>query len=164
MTQETAAAAPSKAAIRAEIEDTQRAFHELMASLSPEDWQRPSANPAWRVGQLMWHIAWAAPYFERGVDQCLKGRATNPPRWLFNAINPFITRLGSRGAKPESVREKWDEAVAGLLARLETIEDGDWLKSVETMGQRSTVESSFHSLTTHYKEHEADILKGLGRV
>jgi hypothetical protein len=161
---DTTTTAPSKAGIRAEIDATSKAFHELLSSLSAEDWKKPSANPAWRVGQLMWHIAWAGPYFTRGVEQCLAGKATNPPRWLLDIVNPTITRLGSRGAKPDSVARKWDEAVAGLLAKLETIQDGDWQKSVDTMGQRNTVESSFRALTTHFREHEADILKGLGRA
>ena len=58
-------AQPDRTALRAEIESARKDFHELLASLSDEDWRKKSANPAWSVGQLMWHLGRGAEFSVR---------------------------------------------------------------------------------------------------
>ena len=73
MTQESGPAAtqaPDHSAIRADLERMHKDYHELLGSLSPEDWRRTSANAGWRVGQLMWHVAWGAGYSPQSVEEC----------------------------------------------------------------------------------------------
>jgi hypothetical protein len=43
-------------ALRAELETTRQAFHALLATLTPADWDRPSHNPRWTIGEVLWHI------------------------------------------------------------------------------------------------------------
>ena len=43
-------------ALRAELEATRQAFRALLATLRPADWTRPSLNPAWTIGEVLWHI------------------------------------------------------------------------------------------------------------
>jgi hypothetical protein len=40
-------------ALRVELEITRQAFHALLAALTPEDWDRPSRNPSWTIGELL---------------------------------------------------------------------------------------------------------------
>jgi hypothetical protein len=42
--------------LTAELEATRQTFQALVATLTPADWTRPSANPAWSIGELLWHI------------------------------------------------------------------------------------------------------------
>ena len=155
---------PDKAAIKAELEATRSAFHELLASLSAEDWKKKSANPAWRVGQLMWHIPWGAKFYPRGVEECRKGKGMNPPQWLTNPLNSLMTRFGSRNASPEVVAKEYDRAHEAILASLDTVKDDEWQKGATSFGVYNTIESTFHSVSEHFKEHQADILTGLGRA
>ena len=153
-------------AIRAELEATRRAYQELVKSISPDEWRKKSANPGWRVGQILWHLAWGAGYFPRGVEECRKGKARNPPTWIMNPMNKLITRIGSRGATPQRVLEKYDASHVRILACLDGVQDAEWNKGVKPLGAfgvYKTVESVLHSVTLHFKEHEADILKGLCR-
>ena len=90
---------PSKAALTAGLEETRRHYHELLDSLSEEDWKRKSANASWTVGQLMWHLGRGMEFFSQNVEMCRKGKAPNPPAWIVNPANVFITRIGSRGAE-----------------------------------------------------------------
>src|SRR5437867_9868919 len=55
-----------------------------------------------------------AGYFPRGVEECRRGKATNPPRWIMNPLNMLITRIGSRRATPQSVLHKYDDAHAAI--------------------------------------------------
>ena len=165
-TDQATARIPDREAIRAELESTRRAYHELVKSISHDDWTKKTANPGWRVGQILWHLAWGAGYFPRGVEECRKGKARNPPTWIMNPMNKLITRIGSRGATPQSVSSKYDAAHGRILACLDRVKDDEWSKGVKPLGAfgaYKTIEMVFHSVTFHFREHEADILQGLGR-
>jgi hypothetical protein len=157
-------ATPNREAIRDEIEATRTAFHELLDSLSEEDWRTKSANPAWSVGQLMWHLASGMEFFPRSVEYCRKGKGPNPPSFLIGPGNVLLTRFGSRRASPASVREKYGRAHDSLLACLDGVRDDEWETGARIFGNGYTVESSFREVSEHYREHELDILKGLGRL
>ena len=167
MSDETAApetVTPDRQAIRDEIKATRTAFHELLDSLSDEDWKKKSANPAWSVGQLMWHLGRGMEFFPQGIEHCRKGRGPNPPSFLIGPGNVLLTRFGSRGATPASAREKYDRGHEALLACLESVGDDEWGKSARIYGSDYTIESTFGEVAEHYREHELDILKGLGRI
>ena len=157
------ATSPTREAIRGELESTRSQYHELRNSLSDEDWKKKSGNPAWNVRQLMWHLAWAGGFTEQGVESCRKGKGFNPPNWIADRLNTLITRIGSRGATKESVGEKYDVAHAKIIASLETVQDDEWQKSARVFSRDMTIEKTFRDMVEHFKEHEADIKKGLGR-
>ncbi len=157
-------ATPDRKAIRAQLEQTGKGYHDLLNSLTAEDWKRRSGNRAWSVGQLMWHLAWGAGYFPRAIEQCRKGKASNPPPWIMHPANVLITRIGSRKATPQTVAEKYDVAHAAILACLDGVKDDEWSKGVRSFGQYITIESAFQRFRGHFEEHEADIRKGLGRA
>jgi DinB superfamily len=162
----SATAVPDREVIRAELEATRAAYHRLVNSLSAADWKKRSSNPAWRVGQLAWHLAWGAGYFPKGVEECRRGKSRTPPAWILNPLNMLITRIGSRGATPQSVLEKYDAAHARIITSLEGVRDDEWDKGVKPLGAfgaYKTVELVFHSVTLHFREHEADIAEGLRR-
>ncbi len=156
-------ALPDRQAIRAEIESTQTQYHKLLGSLSDEDWRRKSANPAWSVGQLMWHVSRGMEFFTQAVEYCRKGKGPNPPSWLIAPGNMLLTRFGSRGATRASAGEKYDRGHEALLACLGGIRDDEWSKGARIYGNDYTIASTFPQVAEHYREHETDILKGLGR-
>ena len=160
----TSPASPTKEAIRRELEATRSQYHDLRNSLSEEDWNKKSGNPSWNVRQLMWHMAWANGYTLNGVDSCRKGKGSNPPNWISDFGNTWITRIGARGATKQSVAEKYEGSHAKALAALETVQDDEWQKGARVFNQDITVESTFKSIPERFKEHGADIKKGLGRA
>jgi DinB superfamily len=165
-TDQAMASIPDRESIRAELEGTRNAYHALVNSISTDDWTKETANPGWRVGQILWHLAWGASFFPKGVEECRKGKARNPPTWIMNPLNKLITRIGSRGATPQSVLDRYDANHARILACLDGVQDDEWDKGVKPLGAfgvYKTIESVFHSVTFHFREHEADVLAGLGR-
>jgi uncharacterized damage-inducible protein DinB len=163
MTDTTATPAPDREAIRAELEAARAGYHELLQSISPEDFKQRSANRSWKVGQLMWHLAWGMGFIPQSVDQCRKGKGFNPPQGISNFVNTWLTRVGSRGATAEAVAKKYDESHQKVLAALDTVKDDEWAKGSRQFSIDYTVESTFHIAKEHLDEHRADILKGLGR-
>jgi len=129
---------PPRAAVAAELEDARRGFHEMLASLSPEDWEGPSRNRAWTNGQLLFHIMFGfllVPPLWRIMQ--LFGRL--PANWsrtfarvldystpLYNWINGLLPRLGTRVYGPEALARTYDRIHAQILRRLWLISEADW--------------------------------------
>jgi hypothetical protein len=155
---------PDRNAIRAELETTKTGFHKLLDSLQEDDWMKKSANPAWTVGQLMWHLGRGMEFFSEAVGYCRRGKGPNPPAFLIGFGNVLQTRFGSRGATPASASEKYDAGHAKLLAALDGIGDDEWTKGGRIYQNDYTIESIFGEVDEHFREHEADIQKGLGRA
>jgi hypothetical protein len=153
-----------KAAIRTELEQIRSDYHSLLDSLSEGDWKAKSANPSWNVGQLMWHLGFGMEFFSQSVGYCRKGKGPNPPSFMIDIGNLFLTRFGSRGASPTSCGKKFDAAHQALLEALDGVQDGEWERSARIYGDVYTIESSFQGPGEHFGEHRADILKGLGRA
>lgn len=82
---------------------------------------------------------------------------------MFDFLNPWLTRWGSRGITRESVGKLYDDVTAKALAALDTVQDTDWERSAKITGQVQTVEHHFKMPAVHFAEHKADILKNLGR-
>ncbi len=47
----------TKEAVRLELENTRFRFHEILNSLSREDWYKKSQFTAWTNGELLFHMA-----------------------------------------------------------------------------------------------------------
>jgi hypothetical protein len=154
---------PTAEEIRRDLEHTRTAFHELANSLTAEDFKKKTANDAWSVGQLMWHLAWGAQFATVGADALRGKRQFAPPQSLFNWLNPWITRLGARGANADSVTKKYEESHAKALAALDGISDEDLAKTVKPLYEEVTVADAFQIPPRHFEEHSTDIRKGLGR-
>lgn len=149
---------------RAELEATQKSFHELLDSLSPADFKKKSGNGSWSNGQLMWHMAWGVGYIPELVKRSRSGKDIKIPRGIFDIVNPWITRWGSRGITPAKAAKAYDEAVAKALAALDTVQDDDWDKGATITSRYETVADHFRMPGEHLAEHKADILKSLGRA
>ena len=88
--------------IRDELEETRRQFHALLGSLSAEDWDAPSRNPAWTNGQLVFHMLfafmlipslfWLVRFWSRLPDSYSRAfaRALDFSTPLFNRVNADI--------------------------------------------------------------------------
>ena len=166
MSDATAAPTPpavSREDIKRELEETRTGYHALLQSLSPEDFKKKSANPAWTVGQLMYHLAWAYGFTTQGVEQARKEKGFNPPQFISDFANTWVTRIGARGATAENLAKKYDDSHQKARAIVDTIQDDEWSKGAKSYGVFHTVEGTFRSTKEHLDEHGGDIRQGLGR-
>lgn len=150
--------------LRAGLLDAQRAYHALLASLSDADWRAKSANPAWSVGQLMWHLALGTGFIASEAEAIRAGKGRNPPQFLVNPVNVLWTRLGSRGATPTSVAEKYDAGMTRLLAAFDGVRDDEWGRGARRYGHVRTLAMEFQAAVDHVAEHGAQVREGIGRA
>ena len=161
--------APVHDAIRNELEETRAAYHNLLATLSPGDWQRKSDNPGWTVGELMYHITMAHEFLPPEARWIVHRRPRFPvPASIFNPLNMLYTRLMARRYSARTIGRKFDrehKRVLDLLDSLsaEQLQMGTTYPNIgrSLPGGFRTIEEMFHYLTQHFHEHAAEIERGL---
>jgi len=161
---------PIREALRAELEATRAAYHALVRSITPEDWEKPTSNPAWYVGELLYHLSMAPRFTPEDIAVIRRlGRVPLPPERLFHRFNEWSTRRGARRAGLAGLGAAYDRAHARLLRVLDRIRPDEWQKGAEYPGWDPmlsgfvTIEDLFHYTTRHFHAHAAEIRAALGR-
>jgi uncharacterized protein (TIGR03083 family) len=159
-------AAPDRAAIRREIEETSAACRELIGRIDAAHWNVPSGNPGWTCGQLAWHLGSSLSFIRGMVERGRQGKGLNPPAFLHPLAykaNEFLVRRRSRAATPESVLADLDAGTAELLRVLDSLSDEELLVEATTMGERRAVWQQLHVPAEHFAEHAPEITAGLAK-
>ena len=162
--------------LRAEIIQTRAAFHELLAQIPDEAFSMPSENPAWTIGEVLFHMS-LAPRF---MVTDLKAIISRPwlariftalvPDALFHRINERFTRYGARNLNRKFLAEQYDRAHDRALKTLETLQESDLQKSVEYPGYDPllsgtvTVERLYRYVKLHFDIHAGQIRERVGRI
>lgn len=151
--------------LRAELEETRQAYHQLLAEVTEEDWDLPTPNPAWTLGEMLYHITAATQNIP--LDVALIRRAPwlpNPPIGFLNTLNGPLTRWGATQYLRAALAEKFDRDHAALLALLDTVQDDEWTHGREYLAYDPpllegfvTIETLFHYQKFHFDEHAKDI-------
>jgi len=154
--------------IRAELEATRASFHELLLSIPEDYWNKPTSNPAWTVGELVFHMTVALRMLPEDVRLIRRlGWTPRPPASLFNWLNERLTRRGARGLTPEEVGEKYDAAHDGVLRLMDTIRDDEWGKGMDypdwdpLLSGHVTLERLFHYPAQHFESHAEQLRNNL---
>ncbi|HET9438847.1 MAG TPA: DinB family protein [Longimicrobiales bacterium] len=124
--------------IVAELEAARLEFHAMLASVSAEDWTRPSANPAWTNGQLLAHVTFGYLLVPR-LWRVLQAFSKLPRSWsrafaallststpLYNRINALVPRLGTRLYGAAGLERRYDRIHERVLELSLSLSEADW--------------------------------------
>ena len=157
-------------ALRAELEATRQAFYELADSLSSEDWSKPTPNPAWNVGVMMFHITVAARFLPQDLRMIrYLGFTIYPPALVFHRLNEWYTRRGARQYTLATIKQAYDSAHSRAIRALDRVHDDEWDKGAQYPGWDPmlsgfvTIEQLFHYIKQHFDAHAAEIRQSAGR-
>lgn len=148
-----------------ELHETHEKFLALLKSIPEADYSLPTDNPAWTVGDVLYHITLGprALSFEiwmiihaRGLFQF--GMNTFPAKF-FNKVNAHFVQRGNRISR-QMLIETYEAGHAGIRSRLRRTREEDMQKSVvypadlETMlAGECSVERLFHYVKDHFEAH-----------
>jgi hypothetical protein len=161
------AAGPLHDALRAELEATRQAFHALLATLTPADWNRPSRNQAWTTGEVLWHITgylFMIPeqlaWLQTGTFPDMTGETADE----LNRGNISQTRSGAEAQTFDTIARTYEAGHATTLAALAHVRDDEWQRGVRMpdmgptfTGEYRTIEALFRYHARHFAEHAAQI-------
>jgi uncharacterized protein (TIGR03083 family) len=161
---------PMHQALRAELEATRQAFQAVLALLTPADWSRPSTNPAWTIGEVLWHIT---GYLFMIPEQLTWLRDRPLPAFTdasadeLNRENVLHTRAGAQAQTLSSIAQAYEEGHAATLVALSSVRDDEWSIGVRMpemgptfTGEYRTIEALFRYHARHFAEHAAQIPPG----
>ncbi len=152
-------------ALAQELEATRAAFHQLLQSIPAGRFNAPTPNPAWNVGQMLFHMSVALKFLP--ADVALIRRSRQLPRFfpafLFHWLNKQYTRWGGRRPTHAYLAAQYDKAHALTLAALRRVAADEWQKGMSYPGWDPmlsgfvSLETLFHYPARHFQAHAAEI-------
>lgn len=162
--------------IRIELIQTCEAYHALLAEIPEEAFSGPSDNPAWTIGEVLFHMSLAPRFMTTDLKMIIsrpwlaKPFATLVPQSSFDRLNDWYTRYGARNLSRSFLAEQYDKAHRRVLKSLEALQEEDFQKSVmypgydPTLSGDVTVERLYHYIKQHFEAHAEQIRKKLGGI
>lgn len=164
----------SKKELETQLENTHRLFIELVHSIPEENYSLPTDNPAWTVGDILFHItlgpraialeAWMIVYVPGLFGWVMR----HFPSRLFNRVNAWFGRGRSERVSRQGLLKAYGKAHAVIKSRLRRTREEDLGKMVvypadfvSELAGVVTVERLFQYVTEHFELHERQ-LRGLG--
>ncbi len=156
-----------------ELEAARRGFHQLLDAVPESAYSHPSNNPAWTIGDVLYHITLGPPALQfeiwmilylPGVYALLMNRFISN---LFNRVNAVFTGRPKR-INRQMLIQAYEKGHAGLLSRLNRVQDDDFERSViypqefvSDLAGRVSIERLFRYVKGHFDVHEAEIRKSV---
>jgi hypothetical protein len=124
--------------LRSDLEAAQQEFYDMVASISEQSWAKPSDNPGWTNGQLLFHVllgfilvlplAGIMVFFGHLPAVCSRIFAAilNFSTPLFNRINAVGPRAGASLVGRAGLINRFDQVHGAILERLDRVRPGDW--------------------------------------
>ena len=159
----------TKAKLLQEIEETQQRFHQLLDSIPDEAFAQPSSNPAWTIGELLYHMSIAPKLMVADVEIILRRPFLLTllpklfPERLFHWLNARLTRYGARHLDRQFLADAYDEAHERILQTFHRLDEADLQKSVHypdwdpLLAGDVTLAYLFGYIKRHFDSHAADI-------
>lgn len=155
--------------LREEIEATRAAYHQLLARVPDEALKRPSDNPAWTIGEVLFHMSLAPRLMVADVSMITgqsKVYQRFPkliPRALFDWANKVYTRSKGKNLSRQQLADEYDQATTNILRTLESVQDEDFEKSAiypgwdPLLAGEVTLVHLFHYVKAHFDVHAQQI-------
>lgn len=159
--------------LRQEIEATQQAFHHLLDSVPEAAFSLPSDNPAWSVGQVLYHMSIAPRMMVLDVQMFGRQRwlfRLIPilfPKRLFDWLNARLTRFGARKLSRQFLADQYDRATLAILKVFDSLADADFTLSVPypdwdpLLTGEVSLEYLFGYIKRHFDSHAVQIEKAI---
>jgi DinB superfamily len=164
--------------IRKELDTTRNKFHELLESLSADDFKKQSLNPGWTNGEILAHMTFGFLVINVLLPMArLWGRLPKgSSRWFAWLLNSFtgifnwFNMLGARGQgkvfTQEQIGKIYDRVYFSLLKEVSSIKDDEWehgmyypTKWDSNFDEFMTLEKLFHYPVTHFNFHLGQIAR-----
>lgn len=152
-----------------ELQETHEKFLALLESIPEADYALPTDNPAWTIGDMLYHITlgpraltlelWMIIHF-RGLFHF--GMKFFPSK-LFNRLNALFARRGTR-INRQVLRRTYEAGHAGIRSMLRRTKEQDFSKSVtypaefvSELGGEVSVERLFRYAQEHFEIHRQQL-------
>jgi hypothetical protein len=158
----------------AELESTRREYQILVESIPERTYGYPSANPAWTIGDVLYHITLGPPairaeiWMIRHAGWLFSSLLNNRTAGLLNRGNALLARHPKR-ITSRTLIKSYEKGHSGLLTSLRGMQDTDFYRSILYPGSFVpeldgvvTVERLLRYIKLHFEVHAGQIRQNLG--
>ena len=162
----------NKTELEQELDETHRRFVALVESIPESEYPLPTDNPAWTVGDILFHItlgpralaleAWMTIH-ATGLYNLLMRHF---PSRFFNSVNAWFGSGRSQRVSRQRLLKAYGKAHAVIKSRLRRAREEDLLITavypldyVSDLKGEVSVERLFRYVTGHFEEHERALRK-----
>lgn len=162
---------PTRENLRIEIEETRKSFHQLLESIPDEAFRLPSENPAWTIGEVLYHMSIAPRMLGTDAKMILNQNwlyrliPVIIPKKLFDWLNKILTKYGARNLTREFLAAEYDKAHLATIKTLDEVKEADFEKKLNypdwdpLLSGEVTLERLFHYVKLHFEVHSVEIRK-----
>jgi hypothetical protein len=167
-----------KNSVRNELEDTARAFHALLDSLTEEDLRKQSLNPGWTNGEILAHMIFGFTvvsallpverFWRRLPKESSRGFAwlLNISTGPFNWVNALGARMQGNVFTYQRLGKVFDRRLNSLLKQVDSIKPQEWQRGMyyptrwdPNFDEFMTLEKVLRYPVIHFKYHLDQIAK-----
>lgn len=158
----------TKQELEQELEETHRRFIDLVNSIPEENYSLLTDNPAWTVGDILFHITLGPRAIALEAWMIVHARGLfgftmrNFPSRLFNSVNAWFGSGRSQRVSRQGLLKAYGKAHAAIKSSLRRTREEDLVKSVvypadfvSDLAGEVTPERLFRYVTGHFEQHEA---------
>ena len=158
----------NKQEIEHNLDETHRRFIELIESIPESEYSLPTDNPAWTVGDILFHITlgpralaleiWLTIHMPGLYNFLMR----HFPSRFFNSVNAWFGSGRSKRVNRQGLLKAYGKAHAAIKSELRRTREEDLGKVVvyppdfvSDLAGEVTPERLFRFVTGHFEEHEA---------
>ncbi|WKZ34605.1 MAG: DinB family protein [Anaerolineales bacterium] len=163
-----------KQELEQELDEAYERFLSLVELVPEPDYSLPSSNPAWTVGDILFHITLGPRALAFEVWMTLHARGLYKlamryfPSRMFNRLNAWFGSRKRRISR-QGLRKAYGKAHAVAQSRLRRVREEDLSTSVtypkdyvSDLAGEISVERLFRYIKRHFEAHEREIRACLG--
>jgi uncharacterized damage-inducible protein DinB len=164
----------TRAELREEIEATRARFHALLDEVPDDALSAPSDNPAWTIGEVLFHMSVAPRLMVTDVGAIrnhpvmVGAVARIIPQEAFDLWNKVYTREAGKRKDRRALADAYHAATDGILETLAELDDADLARRAiypgwdPLLAGEVTLERLFHYVHEHFETHEAQLRDRIG--
>ncbi len=158
-----------KSSLAVEIEKTRERFLALLESVSESDYPLPTDNPAWTVGDTLYHITLGPRALAFEIWMIVHARGLfqfwldHFPHRLFNKLNARFAQ-GRKRINRQALIKAYEAGHSVIRSRLRRTREEEMQKWVTypaeleaMLAGKVTVERLFHYVKQHVEAHERQL-------
>jgi len=158
----------TKLELEQQLKETHERFIALVESIPETDYDLPTDNPAWKVGDILFHITLGPRALALEIWLTIHARGAynfamrHFPSRLFNRVNAWFGSGRSERVSRQGLLKAYGQAHAVIKSELRRAREEDLVKAavypldyVSDLKGEVSVERLFRYVTGHFEEHEA---------
>jgi hypothetical protein len=160
----------NKQEIEHELDETHHRFIELIESIPESEYSLPTDNPAWTVGDMLFHITLGPRALALEVWMTIYANGLfgftmrHFPSRLFNSVNAGFGRGRGQRVSRQGLLKAYGNAHAAIKSSLRRTREEDLLQSVvyppdfvSDLAGEVTPERLFRYVRGHFEAHKATL-------